>query len=265
MAIVNVSPDSFSGDGLSTLDQVRGRIQDAAQQGADILDIGGQSTRPGAIDVGEQEELRRVLPAIEAARELTGLPVSVDTFNPAVARQAIKAGASIVNSVFADNEAEMVQLVIATKTKLVIMHSRGNPQTMSSLVDYPEGVVRSVISSLRERADKAVKAGLPADQIILDPGIGFAKTAAQSFELTAHLKLIKTLGFPILYGASLKSFIGRTLSNDSEQQVSIERRAHATTSVQTYAMLQGVDIVRVHDVQAAADARRIVQKIREAS
>lgn len=262
MAIINTSPDSFAGDGLDVDDQaaVKERIQTALDDGADILDIGGQSTRPGADIIDEAEEMKRVLPVIQLARQLTNKPISVDTFKPLVAKVALEAGANIVNDIHGCDNPQMIKLVAQAGCDVVIMHSRGTPQTMSKLTNYPKGVVEEVKAFFKERTQELIKAGIDATKIIIDPGIGFAKTAPQSYELTHNLAEFTTLGFRLLYGASNKSFIGKALAKN-DQPAPIEERAVGTVVVQSFAMLSGANIIRVHNVKAAIQARAVVEAL----
>jgi dihydropteroate synthase len=262
MAIINTSPDSFSGDGISSdeTDKLKTRIQTALDQGADMLDIGGQSTRPGAVIIDIEEEIRRVVPAITLARQLTGKSISVDTFKPDVARAALKAGATIVNDITGCSDLRMIEVIKEFSCEVVIMHMRGTPQTMSSLTDYPDSVVVETKNFLFNQAEKLVEAGIKKEHIILDPGIGFAKTAMQSFELTKHLDEFIGQGYRVLYGASNKSFIGKALAT-GDYPAPVSDRAIGTVTVQSHAMMNSVDIVRVHDVAAAVQTRTIIESI----
>jgi dihydropteroate synthase len=262
MAIINTSPDSFSGDGVSSDDEaaLKKHIQTAIDAGADMLDIGGQSTRPGAVIIGINEEIGRVVPAITLARRMTDLPISVDTFKPAVAKAAVAAGATIVNDITGCQNPEMIDVVKTSGCQVVIMHMRGTPETMSSLTEYPDGVVAATKEFLFAQAEKLVQAGIEKSKIILDPGIGFAKTAAQSFELTNRINEFAGQGYRVLYGASNKSFLGKALAQNGEI-APVSQRAAATVAVQTYAIMHGADIIRVHDVAAAVQTRIIVESI----
>lgn len=263
MAIINTSPDSFSGDGIKVEDNValHRRLQTALEQGADILDIGGQSTRPGAEIISEQAEIARVVPAVRAARKLSKtIPISVDTFKPNVAKAAFEAGATMLNDITGFGDERMVRFAAKAGCDIVVMHMRGTPQTMSRLTDYPRGVVHEVKAFFLERTKELQAAGIAPERIIIDPGIGFAKTAMQSFELTNHLADLRELGFRVLYGASNKSFIGKALAHSGEM-APVEDRAVGTVVVQTYALLQGIDIIRVHDVRAAAQTLTIVEAL----
>jgi dihydropteroate synthase len=263
MAIINTSPDSFSGDGIAANDKaaVRKRLRAALDEGADILDIGGQSTRPGAELIDVQEEIRRVVPVIQAARKLTDKPISVDTFKPEVARAALEAGATMVNDIHGAEDPETLKLIQQAGCEVVVMHSRGTPQTMSQLTDYPGGVVPEVCTYLKDRAKALEAAGIATEKIIIDPGIGFAKTAPQSFELTRHLNEVAKLGYPVLYGASQKSFIGKALAQDGHM-APVEERTTGSYVLQAYAMLHGAAIIRTHDVKAAIQIRTVIEALR---
>lgn len=261
MAIINTSPESFAGDGSLDEAAITRHVQTAIAEGADILDIGGQSTRPGAEVISDQEEIRRVIPAIKIARQLTDLPISVDTFKPAVAQEALEAGATILNDIHGAENEWMATLAKQYGCDLVVMHSRGTPETMSKLTDYSNGVVHEVIDFLRERTDRLVAYGVAPEKIIIDPGIGFAKTAAQSFELTQRLTELKQLGFRVLYGASRKSFLGKALADEAGELLPASERLSATMVTTVVALRQGVDIIRVHDVAPAVQARRIIECI----
>lgn len=258
MAIINTSPDSFSGDGLASPDEIRARIQRAISEGADILDIGGQSTRPGATVISSDEEIAKTVPAIQLARSLTDMPISIDTFKPAVAEAALKAGVAILNDIHGGEDQRIVELAAKYQAEIVVMHSRGTPETMSGLTDYPNGVVSEVLDFLKQRTDQIIAAGVAKDKIIIDPGIGFAKTAAQSFELTKALDEFSALEFRVLYGASRKSFLGKALADKSGEPLPADQRLSATIATTAYALQHGAAILRVHDVRAAVEARRII-------
>lgn len=258
MAIINTSPDSFSGDGSFNEADITRRVEQALREGADILDIGGQSTRPGAAIITEQEEMVKTIPAIQIARSVTDKPISIDTFKPAVAEAALHAGATILNDIHGGENPEIIEIVARHGCEVVIMHSRGTPETMSGLTDYSNGVVQEVMDFLKTRAQQFIGAGVVPEKIIIDPGIGFAKTPVQSFELTRALGEFKKIGYRVLYGASRKSFLGKALVAESGEPLPVDERQNATTVTTTYALLQGTDIVRVHDVRAAVEARRII-------
>ncbi|MDB5178308.1 MAG: Dihydropteroate synthase [Patescibacteria group bacterium] len=262
MAIINTSPDSFNKDGVNIGNEtaLRQRVEAAIAEGADILDIGGQSTRPGAEVISAADEQSRVIPAIMLARDLTNIPISIDTFKPLVAAAALKAGASLINDVHGCEDLMMRQLVAHSGVRVVIMHSRGTPTTMSRLTHYPGGVVGEVKNFLLNRAQDLETLGVSPGNIIIDPGIGFAKTAAQSFELTREMRTFAKLGYKVLYGASQKSFLGKALATNGVAAPLEERRV-ATAVVQSYAMLHGAGIIRAHDVKAAVQTRAIVEAL----
>lgn len=262
MAIINTDPDSFSGDGLDIKDEavLHEKLQTALGQGADIVDIGGQSTRPGAAMISVQEEIARVVPAISLARQLTNQPISIDTFKPEVARAAFTAGATILNDVTGFADSNMIQLARQTQCDIVVMHMRGTPQTMTTLTHYPNGVVHEIKAFFEERTQRLIAAGIAPEKIIIDPGIGFAKSSAQSFEITNQLEVFVRSGFRVLYGASNKGFIGKALAYDG-QIAPIEERYVGTLLLQAYAMDKGASIIRTHDVKAAVQTRAILEAL----
>lgn len=247
MAIVNVTPDSFSGDGRD----VRGAVEHAVAQwneGADILDIGGESTRPGAQTIPEDLERARVVPVIAAVRErLPNAVISVDTYKPQVARAAHAAGADIVNCVWGA-PAGIIDAAAELAMPLCAMHNQAGTQ-------YEPDVVSGVVGFLRECALRAQARGIPRESIVLDPGIGFGKTADQNLILGRELARVCALGFPTLIGASRKSTIGKLTDREPSERV------YATAATTALAIAAGVDIVRVHDVRAQRDAARVSDAI----
>jgi dihydropteroate synthase len=234
-----------------------------AEEGADILDIGGESTRPSATPVSAEEEMRRIVPVIEAvAAALPSMTISVDTMKPSVARAALAAGARILNDVSgAAQDPEMRKLAAASGAKLVLMHNRAKEAASSAIVggeykaaDY-EDVVADVARELGALAELAMKDGVKKEQIILDPGIGFGKTPEQNLRLVNEVDQIKALGFPVLLGASRKSFIGRILDLPPEE------RLEGTAAMTAIATLRGADILRVHDVKFMARVARMTAAI----
>jgi dihydropteroate synthase len=249
MGVLNVTPDSFSDGGLwlnpeAAIAHARAMVE----QGATIVDVGGESTRPGAVEVPEEEELRRVLPVIEAiARD--DVIVSIDTRKPSVARAAIDAGASIVNDTGGEaGDRAMDEVAASSGAAIVMMHSRGTPASMRSLTDYDD-VVLDVRDFLLRRARQLEDAGVPHDGIVLDPGYGFAKDQRQNLLLLNRLDEITSVDYPILAGTSRKSFIGRVLDLPEGE------RLEGTAATVAWAVWKGARIVRVHDVEAA---RRVV-------
>lgn len=263
MGVLNVTPDSFSDGG--EFDTPRAALAQAyrlAAAGADIIDIGGQSTRPAADPVSLDDELNRVIPVVQALREgvmgyepLT-LPISVDTTQATVAREAIAAGADIINDVSgATYDDRMLAVAAELQVPLILMHLRGTPQTMQALTDYGN-LVGEVRDFLRDRVAAAIAAGLPKTHLAIDPGLGFAKTAEQNFELLRHLSAFRQLGCPILVGPSRKSFIGKVLDLPDPKD-----RLWGTAAACTAAIAGGADLLRVHDVSQMRDACRIADAV----
>ena len=243
MGVLNVTPDSFS-DGGRWFDRDRAiaRGVEMGDQGAAIIDVGGESTRPGAADVPEAEEQDRVIPVIQALARHIDVPISIDTRKPAVAAAAVQAGASIVNDTWGERpDPHLIEVAARAEAAYVCMHSRGTPATMRSLTEYSD-VVSEVKEWLAGRANDLVGSGLRPDQIVLDPGFGFAKTADQSLELLDRLEEIVAIGYPVLSGTSRKSFIGITLDLGENERV---EGTAATVAISVY---KGAKIVRVHDV-----------------
>jgi dihydropteroate synthase len=243
MGIVNVTPDSFSQDGLLDIGQATSSALEKVKQGAQIIDIGGQSTRPGYEAVSEQEEIARVIPVIKAIRQVSDVIISIDTFSAQVANEAVKSGADIINSIWGLT-AELLDFIKAKPVPMVIMHNKLEAH-------YPMGVLEEVKRCLVDYAEQASAAGLSTEQIILDPGIGFGKTAEDNLEVLSHFSEIAALGFPTLIGTSRKSTIGKLTDRP------VEGRVFGTAATVAYAIAQGVDIVRVHDVQEIADVIKI--------
>ncbi len=268
LGVLNVTPDSFS-DGGRFFDP-RAAIEHSLElldEGADILDIGGESTRPGAMAaagqpaVSAQEELRRVLPVIEELRRRRPeAVVSIDTYKARVARAAVEAGAEIVNDVSGLRwDAEMASTLAGLSCGVVLMHMRGRPaewRTLPPLAD-PVGLVSR---ELREGAEAAVAAGIARDRIVLDPGFGFGKSFDENYPLLAHFDELHQLGFPLLAGVSRKSFIGRTLASNGSDAPPQER-LYGSLAAMTATVLKGAHIVRVHDVKAAVQAAKIADAI----
>ena len=255
MGVVNVTPDSFSDGGMwFTPDAAVAHGVELMEQGADLLDVGGESTRPGAERVSEEEELRRVIPVI---RELArgGARVSVDTMRASVAAQALEVGASIVNDVSGGlADASMARVVADAGVPFVVMHWRGHSQTMQDHASYQD-VVAEVCRELTDRMDDLCAQGVARDQLILDPGFGFAKLAEHNWSLLAHLDAVQSLGQPVLVGASRKTFLG--VAADGVARPPLQRDA-ATAATTVIAGLAGVWGVRVHDVSSSVDALRVV-------
>jgi len=253
MGILNVTPDSFSDGGeLPGVDAALRRGEDMLREGASLLDVGGESTRPGARAVPLEEELRRVLPVVEALVRRFSIPVSVDTRKAAVARAALDAGAHVVNDVSGlTHDPALGREVARAGAGLILMHMRGTPQDMGTRAHYAE-VAEEVATELSGAVARARLAGVPDESLVLDPGIGFAKTPAQSLQLLRDLGSLRTLGFPLLVGASRKSFLGEILGVPPRERVT----GSAVAAV--LAWLQGARIFRVHDVAPTVQALAVV-------
>jgi dihydropteroate synthase len=250
MGILNVTPDSFSDGGqYFDLESAIAQGQKLVAEGADVLDIGGQSTRPGATIVPLAEELRRVIPVVKALALIVNVPISIDTTRSVVAAEALAAGATWVNDVSGGtDDPELLPVVARSGATVVLMHRRGNPQTMQSLTDYDD-LIGEVHEFLARQRDKAQQLGIT--QIILDPGIGFAKNTEQNLTLLRELSRFRDLNCPLLVGPSRKSFIGHILNQPDPQQ-----RVWGTAAACCAAIAHGADMVRVHDVAAI---RQVVQ------
>ena len=257
MGVLNVTPDSFSDGGLfhqpeAAIAQARTLI--AAD--VDILDVGGQSTRPKAIEISLDEELERVLPIIQAVRQESDVPLSIDTTRAAVAQAAIDAGADIVNDISgATYDAEMLPVVAKLGVPIVLMHIRGTPQTMQQLTDYDD-LIGDILALLKARIDAAIACGVARSRIAIDPGIGFAKTYTQSLEILRRLPEFRALGYPLLIGASRKSFIGHILNQPDPQQ-----RVWGTAAACCAAIAGKADLLRVHDVKEMKDVCRVADTL----
>jgi dihydropteroate synthase len=256
MGILNITPDSFS-DGGRFIDP-KAAIHHAvymADAGADIIDIGGESSRPGSGGVTLEEELSRVIPVIKEVCCRVGIPISIDTTKYEVARQALDVGAAIINDISALRTDERIgRLAAEGGAHLVLMHMRGVPRTMQHSTQYDD-LVGEISAFLKEAADKAVGMGVARDKIIIDPGIGFGKSVEGNFVILKNLHRFLALGYPILVGASRKSFIGKTLSLDEAV------RLEGSLAAACYAVLNGAAIVRVHDVLETKRALTVIEKI----
>jgi len=266
MGILNVTPDSFSDGGqFVSLDAALAHAEQMISEGADIIDVGGESTRPGGEPVTVQEEIKRVVPVIEALAERSEVPISVDTTKSEVARAALEAGAAIVNDISALRfDFYVADAVARAGAGLVLMHSRGTPATMHRLPPAAD-IMHDVIHSLRASIKMAERRGVQRECIVIDPGIGFGKSQEQNLELLAKLdQLIAVFpDDPLLIGTSRKSFIGRILASENGTPAPAEDRLHGTMATITTAILHGAHIVRVHDIKAATETIRVAHSIRE--
>ncbi|BAY83685.1 dihydropteroate synthase [Calothrix parasitica NIES-267] len=257
MGVLNVTPDSFSDGGefnkpLVALNQAVA----LTENGADIIDVGGQSTRPGAEQISVEEELERVLSVIEVIRPKIDVPISVDTTRAKVAKAAIDAGANIVNDISGGTfDSLMFSTVAELKVPIVLMHIRGTPQTMQQMTDYQD-VIKEISDFLSQQINAATAAGIEKEKIIIDPGIGFAKNLEQNLEIFRRLTELKKLNSPILVGPSRKSFIGRILN-----QPDPKARVWGTAAACCAAIFNGADILRIHDVEQMRDVSMVADAL----
>lgn len=257
MGVVNVTPDSFSdgGECAKPLDALA-QAQKLVTAGADIIDIGGQSTRPGSVQISVEEELERVLSVIEVLREEIAVPISVDTTRASVAFSAVTAGADLVNDISGGTfDPDMLATVARLNVPIVLMHLRGTPQTMQQMTDY-QNLLGEIYQFLERQIESATFYGINPSKIIIDPGIGFAKNQAQNLEILRNVGFFKSLNCPILVGASRKSFIGRILDRPDPKE-----RVWGTAAACCAAISTGADILRVHDVAQMRDVCRVADAI----
>ncbi len=257
MGILNITPDSFS-DGGKFIDP-QTAIDHAlrmVEEGADMIDIGGESTRPGADPVSVDEELSRVIPVVEALIDKTPVPISIDTRKSDVAKVALETGVHLVNDISGFHfDPDMAETVANYRAPVILMHSKGLPKTMQENPSYTS-LIQNISDSLLQSVKFAKKAGIPDDQIVLDPGIGFGKTVDDNFKIIAHLNEFVSLGFPILMGVSRKSFIGKSLNCNEENRI------FGTAAAVSACIMNGAKIIRVHDVKAMHDVATIVDRIK---
>ncbi len=257
MGVLNITPDSFSDGGdYNSVATALNHAQELEAAGADIIDIGGQSTRPGAEQISLNMELDRVLPVVEAIRAESSIPISVDTTRAEVAKAAIAIGTDMINDISGGTfDPEMLPTVAKLNVPIVIMHIRGNPQTMGQLTNY-QNLIGEIRDFLASQIAAAIAAGIPREKVIIDPGIGFAKNYNQNIEIFRHLSELRRLDCPILVGPSRKSFIGQILN-----QPQAKARVWGTAAACCAAICNGADILRVHDVQAMHDVSLVADAI----
>lgn len=261
MGVLNVTPDSFSDGGLfketqTAIDHGRNMVAN----GADIVDIGGESTRPGSERISQDEELSRVIPVITALAD-DGIAVSIDTMRADVARESVAAGAVIINDISGGKaDEDMLPFVATTDLPFILMHWRGHSNVMAELTDYND-VAADVAAELRVQVETAVRAGVERNRIVVDPGVGFAKTTQQNWPLIQELEVIDELELPVLWGVSRKKFLGELLADTTGEFREMSGREAATTALTTYFALAGAWAVRVHDVRASRDAIEVVERL----
>lgn len=255
MGIVNVTSDSFSDGGkYASTDLAVAHALTLIAEGADILDIGGESTRPGATPVSLENELKRVIPVLEALAKLSTVPLSIDTYKPQVMRDAIAAGADIVNDIRALQEPDALKIVASSNAGVCLMHMQGLPQTMQLDPRY-DNVVEEVAQFLSNRRNVAVAHGIAQERILLDPGFGFGKRTLHNIALIQHLEKLTTIGQPLLVGLSRKSVLGAIVGGGEQQ------RLHAGIAASVISAMKGAKIIRVHDVKATVDALKVVAAV----
>lgn len=259
MGVVNATPDSFSDGGkFDSLDKALSQAHRLIAEGADILDIGGESSRPGALAVPLEEELERTIPLIEALRETSQIPISIDTAKPGVMLAAVRAGASMINSIWALRQPGELQAAAELGVPVCLMHMQGTPENMQKNPVY-EDVVGEVREFLARRIDAAVAAGIEPGNIIVDPGFGFGKTIEHNLSLLKNLAELRSLGLPVLAGLSRKKMIGTILDKP------VDERLYGSLSAAVMAAMLGADILRVHDVGATVEALAMVRALGRAA
>lgn len=259
MGILNVTPDSFS-DGGQYLDSRKAvrRAREMADEGADIIDVGGESSRPGSAPVGLDEELKRVMPVIEEVAKKTNIPISIDTYKSEVARRALDGGAEIVNDISALNfDTRMADLIAQRKVPVILMHMRGTPKDMQNDLHY-DSLIPEILTYLSQSIDRAETTGVNPRKIVIDPGIGFGKSAEDNLRIIRNLSEFKILVKPILLGTSRKSFIGKILNNEEGD------RLEGSIASVVAGIINGANIVRVHDVKETKKAVLITDAIKSA-
>jgi dihydropteroate synthase len=266
LGVLNVTPDSFSdGEMFFDPEAATARALELERSGADLLDIGGESTRPGAVSISAQEELSRILRVLEALRGELRIPISVDTQKAEVAEAALAAGAQLLNDVSAlRTDPRLAEIARRARVPVILMHMRGTPGTMQK-GPFARNVVRDVMSGLRSALTRARRAGLAKSQLLVDPGIGFGKSHEQNFELLARLPELARLGCPIVIGTSRKAFLGTALARPGEPPLPPSERLLGAAATVTAAILGGAHIVRVHDVAEIARVVRVADAIAGAS
>lgn len=258
MGILNITPDSFSDGGVFFApQQAVAHAVRMVEEGAAIIDVGGESTRPGAAPVAVDEELRRVIPVIEALHAALAVPVSIDTRKPEVMQAAVAAGAGLINDVNALQAPGAVELAARLGVPVCLMHMRGTPESMQQQPEYRD-VVTEVRDFLTARADRCIQQGIDREQILLDPGFGFGKTTRHNLQLLRHLEELVASGFPVLAGLSRKSMIGQTLG------LSVDNRLYPGIALAVLAVWKGAAIVRCHDVRETREAIQMCQAVRDA-
>ena len=256
MGIINVTPDSFSDGGkYANVEATVMRAKQMVADGADIIDIGGESSRPGAEPITANEECRRVIPVVQALAEQSQIPISVDTYKAKVAHEALSAGACVINDITAlHGDPNMCQIVADAQAGVILMHMQGVPATMQKAPTY-QNVVTEVHAWLTEVASQAVDRGIDSSRIMIDPGIGFGKTFDHNLEILRHLMQFRGIGYPMLVGVSRKKFIGRILN------LPVHQRQEGTAATVAWSIINGANVVRVHDVAKMKQVAQVINTI----
>lgn len=255
MGILNVTPDSFSGDGITSTKSAIEYSKKMVKDGADIIDVGGESSRPGAEPISIKEEKERVLPVIERLAKEVAVPISVDTYKSEVAKEALQIGADIVNDITGlKGDKNMAKVVASHDVPIIIMHMKGTPKTMQHNPIYTH-LIPEIVEELRKSIDIAREANVNTNKIIIDPGIGFGKTTEHCLQIVKNLREFRALGFPILVGTSRKSFIGNVLN------LPVEERMEGTAATVAISIANGADIVRVRDVKEMVRVARMTDAV----
>lgn len=256
MAVLNITPDSFyDGGKYHLLDLAIKRAKELERLGADIIDIGAESSRPFATPVNQEEELKRVIPVIEALAGKVSIPLSIDTYKPAVAKKALESGASIINDITGLQSDEMKKVARDFDCDIIVMHMQKKPKTMQQKPQYPNGVVEDLILFFEQRVMELRTFGIKDEKITLDPGIGFGKNVRDNISIILSIEKFKKMGFPLLIGASRKSFMGKILDKKPQDLLP------ATLAIHTMALMGGVDCLRVHDIEEHRDIIDLIQEI----
>lgn len=259
MGIINATPDSFSKDGCYTDSKTITRAVRQAvrfvKSGAALIDIGGESTRPGARRISEKEEIKRVVPVIKKITHSINIPISVDTYKPTVAKAALDEGAVIVNNIMGvKSDKTLLRMIKNYDAAVVLMHIKGTPRTMQKHIKYKD-LIKEIVDALKKSIENCLEIGIKSDRIIIDPGIGFGKTTEHNLEILNQLSCFKTLNKPLLVGASRKSFIGNVLKND------VQKRINGSLAAACASIMNGAHIVRVHDVKETYESASIIDAI----
>ena len=258
MGVLNITPDSFSDGGdFFTLEKAVARAGQMVEEGAAIIDLGGESTRPGAASVSVDEELQRVIPVIKALHAAVPVPISIDTRKPAVMQAAVAAGAGLINDVNALQEAGALEMAASLEVPVCLMHMQGRPETMQDTPTY-NNVVDEVAAYLQARATACMQQGIPKERILLDPGFGFGKTVTHNLLLLQQLERLIETGFPVLVGLSRKSLIGKVLD------LPVDKRLYPGLALAVLAVWKGAALIRCHDVRSTREAVEMCQAVRDA-